>query len=214
MITGSGTETPQWTADALALISLTTTSPLVKRSTADENAITFAWPVSGATITGEVSLDNGNYAAVGGAIAFLRTENSKHYYTLAYDAADRPAAEGIARYKLVDGTYTRYVNLRVEPAPIETDLTSIFTSLNTGVMVSGVTSDAVSDIFETYRLGESYAATGIEGTPAQLLYAIQQTFSDFGISGTTVTVRKLDGSTALTFTLDDETTPLSRTRAT
>lgn len=91
---------------------------------------------------------------------------------------------------------------------------NISNSLGSGVVVSGVTSDAVSDIFEGYSLTESYAATGTEGTPAQLLYAIQQVFSEFGISGTTVTVKKLDGSTAMTFTLDDDTTPTSRTRAT
>lgn len=87
----------------------------VERSTSDTNSITFAWPVSGATITGTCSLNNGAYGAVAGAIAFLRTETGKHYYTLAYNAADRPAAEGQVRYKFVDGTYTRYVVIRVEP---------------------------------------------------------------------------------------------------
>lgn len=197
-----------------AIDTLLAVSPaIVERSIADENSITFAWPVSGATITGQKSINNGTYTTTSGDIEFLRTENSKHYYTLAYSSYDRPTEEGVVRYKLTDDTYTRYINLRVEPVYTES-LTNIQNSLDTGVMVSGLTSDAVSDIFETYKLGESYAATGIEGTPAQLLYAIQQTFSDFGISGTTVTVRKLDGSTALTFTLDDDTNPLSRTRAT
>jgi hypothetical protein len=36
-----------------------------------------------------------------------------------------------------------------------------------------------------------------------------------GISGTTLTAKKLDGSTtSMTFTLDDATTPTSQTRAT
>lgn len=84
----------------------------VQRSLDDDKPITFAWPVSGATITGTVSLDNGSYAAVQGAIAFLRTEDGKHFYTLAFDADDRPTEEGTARYKFVDGTYTRYVVLQ------------------------------------------------------------------------------------------------------
>ena len=87
----------------------------VERSVSDTNAITFAWPVSGATITGTRSLNNGSYGAVAGAIAFLRTETGKHYYTLAYNSADRPAAEGQVRYKFIDGTYTGYVVVRVEP---------------------------------------------------------------------------------------------------
>jgi hypothetical protein len=95
-----------------ALTTLGSDSTTVERSVSDTNAITFSWPVSGATITGTASLNNGSYGAVAGAIAFLRTETGRHYYTLAYNVADRPAAEGQVRYKLVDGTYTGYVVLR------------------------------------------------------------------------------------------------------
>ncbi len=52
-------------------------------------------------------------------------------------------------------------------------------------------------------------------TLAQTLFAILQQAGEFAISGTTITVKKLDGSsTAMTFTLDDSTNPTSRTRAT
>jgi hypothetical protein len=85
----------------------------VQRTVDDTKAITFSWPVSGATITGQKSVDNGAYSAVSGAIAFLRTESNRHYYTLAYNAADRLDVEGTIRYKLTDGTYTKYVNLHV-----------------------------------------------------------------------------------------------------
>lgn len=95
------------------LSAVGTSAVTVTRSTADEHAITFAWPVSGATITGTRSINNGSYTDVEGAIAFLRTETGKHYYTLAYDSADRPAAEGQVRYKFVDGTYTGYVVVRI-----------------------------------------------------------------------------------------------------
>ena len=95
-----------------SLTTLGSESTTVERSVSDTNAITFAWPVSGATITGTRSLNNGSYGAVTGAIAFLRSETGKHYYTLAYNSADRPAAEGQVRYKFVDGTHTGYVVLR------------------------------------------------------------------------------------------------------
>jgi hypothetical protein len=95
-----------------ALITLGSDSTTVERSVSDTNAITFSWPVSGASITGTASLNNGSYGAVAGAIAFLRTETGRHYYTLAYNVADRTAAEGQVRYKFVDGTYTGYVVLR------------------------------------------------------------------------------------------------------
>jgi len=49
---------------------------------------------------------------------------------------------------------------------------------------------------------------------AQALFLIQQTVGEFAISGTTITAKKLDGAaTAATYTLDDGTSPTSRTRA-
>lgn len=67
----------------------------------------------------------------------------------------------------------------------------------------------------TTALTESYAADGVAPTPAQILFLISQHLSESSISGTTKTVKKLDGTTtAATFTLDDATTPTSITRAT
>ena len=109
--TGSGLTSlaSQTSVNALGSASAIT----VERSVSDANSITFAWPVSGATITGTKSINNAiPYTAVSGTIAFLRTETGKHYYTLAHNAADRPSAEGQVRYAFVDGTYTRYVVLR------------------------------------------------------------------------------------------------------
>ena len=66
----------------------------------------------------------------------------------------------------------------------------------------------------TQALTEAYATDGSAATAAQLLYMIQQSVSEFSISGTTKTVKKLDGSTtAGTFTLNDATNPSSITRA-
>ncbi len=67
----------------------------------------------------------------------------------------------------------------------------------------------------TAALTESYAADGAAATTAQLLYMLWAALSEFGISGTTISCKKLDGATeAMTFTLDDATNPTSRTRAT
>lgn len=87
---------------------------IVERSPSDTNPITFTFPVSGATLTGVVSINNGVDTAVAGALAFYRTEeNGKHWYTLAYNVTDRPASEGTARYKFSYGTDDAYVTLRV-----------------------------------------------------------------------------------------------------
>jgi len=61
---------------------------------------------------------------------------------------------------------------------------------------------------------ESYASDNAAATPAQLLYMIHCAVSEFSISSTTITGKKLDGSTtAMTWTLNDATSPTSRTRA-
>tara|TARA_Y100000401_G_scaffold30623_1_gene22374 strand:+ start:13029 stop:15281 length:2253 start_codon:yes stop_codon:yes gene_type:complete len=61
---------------------------------------------------------------------------------------------------------------------------------------------------------ESYASDGAAATPAQLLYMIYCCVSEFAVSGTTITGKKLDGSTtAMTWTINDGTNPTSRTRA-
>lgn len=71
----------------------------------------------------------------------------------------------------------------------------------------------VTEILTT-QMAESYAAPGVAPTLAQALFLIQQTIGDFSISSTTLVVKKLDGSTAATYTLDDASNPSSRIRAT
>ncbi len=73
---------------------------------------------------------------------------------------------------------------------------------------------AVADIL-TAQMVESYAPDGTAPTLAQALFQIMQQAGVFSVSGTTITVKKLDGvATAMTFTLDDASNPTSRTRAT
>ena len=73
---------------------------------------------------------------------------------------------------------------------------------------------AEMDATWTTAMTESYASDGATMTPAQALYMILCAVSEFTISSTTVTGKKLDGSTtAMTWTLNDATSPTSRTRA-
>lgn len=71
------------------------------------------------------------------------------------------------------------------------------------------------DALYTRQLTEAYAADGAAPTVAQALMQIQQMLTEFGISGTTMTVKKLDGTTtAFTLTLNDGSAPTALTRAT
>ncbi len=80
--------------------------------------------------------------------------------------------------------------------------------------VGSLAAQAVTDILTT-QMTEAYNADGTAPTLAQALFMILQQAGEFSISGTTITVKKLDGSTtAATFTLDDGSDPTSRTRAT
>jgi hypothetical protein len=65
------------------------------------------------------------------------------------------------------------------------------------------------------QLIESYAADGAAPTVAQALMMLLQHHQQKSVSGTTVTIKKLDKSTtAATYTLDSATDPTSITRAT
>ena len=64
-------------------------------------------------------------------------------------------------------------------------------------------------------LADSVPADGTRPSIAQALYMLVQFMTERSVSGTTLTVRKTDGSTALmTFTLNDATSPTAITRAT
>jgi 3D (Asp-Asp-Asp) domain-containing protein len=66
----------------------------------------------------------------------------------------------------------------------------------------------------TTQMTEAYAADGTAPTLAQAVFLIMQMLTEKSISSTTLTVKKLDGSTsAATFTLDSATTPTSITRS-
>ena len=100
-------------------ISAVSTFPIVERSSNDTNDISFVWPVTSASISGDVSINNAAYVSASGGLNFLRTDGSRHLYTLGYSVYDRPSSEGTARYQLSDGTYTKYLNLRVEGSSVD-----------------------------------------------------------------------------------------------
>lgn len=76
-------------------------------------------------------------------------------------------------------------------------------------------STAGLDAILQQQLTEGYNADGAAPTLEEALMGIYQRLTEFAIVGTTITVKKLDGSTtAMTLTMDDATDPTSSTRAT
>lgn len=66
----------------------------------------------------------------------------------------------------------------------------------------------------TVAATESYATDGAAATPIQLAYMTWSLLAERSRSGVTLTAGKLDGTAAMTFTLDSATAPSSQTRAT
>jgi hypothetical protein len=81
-------------------------------------------------------------------------------------------------------------------------------------LINGLADISVSDILTT-QMTESYSADGTAPTLAQAVFLMLQFLYERSVTGTTATIKKLDGSTAAaTCTLDDGTDPTSITRAT
>ncbi len=79
---------------------------------------------------------------------------------------------------------------------------------------TGMESGAVSNILTT-AMTEAYSTDGSTMTLAQFAYGIWAMLAEASVSSTTVTTKKLDGSTtAMTFTINDASTPTSITRTT
>jgi len=98
----------------------------------------------------------------------------------------------------VDAALTDY------DAPTKAEMDTAFTALN---------DIAVIDITQR-QIPDSVPADGTRPTIEQALYMITQFLYERAVAGTTVTVKKVDGSTSLlTLTLDDGTDPTSITRA-
>jgi len=117
---------------------------------------------------------------------------------------------------VVDGIQADLSNGTDGLGAIKADTAAILVDTGTTLPASlaALNDISVADILTT-QMTESYAADGVAPTLAQALFLVQQELGDFAISGTTITVKQIDGTTtAATFTLDDGTSPTSKTRAT
>ncbi len=81
--------------------------------------------------------------------------------------------------------------------------------------VTGLTTATITAAVLTTQMTESYSVDGVAPTLAQAVMLCQQALTEFSIATTTMTIKKVDGSTtAATCTLNDGTTPTAITRAT
>ena len=113
---------------------------------------------------------------------------------------------------LVDTDTTIPATLSTIAGYIDTEVAAIKAKTD-NLPAAPASSGDVTGVWTT-AMTESYASDGATMTPAQALYMLLSAVTEFSIAGTTITCKKLDGSTtAMTFTLNDGTNPTSRTRA-
>ena len=132
-------------------------------------------------------------------------------------AAATPSVAGVPEVDLthVAGATTSVSVLATNVASTNTIVSSTGVVVGAGSKTGYELSTSGIDALFTRQLTQSYAADGVAPTVAQALFLIQQMLGDFAISGTTLTVRQLNGSaTAATFTLDSSTAPTAITRTT
>ena len=117
------------------------------------------------------------------------------------------------------GSPTTAVNLSSTNIDVDQVVASVSGAVGSVTTVSDKTgyrlsSTGVDDVLRT-ALTEGYATDGSTFTLEQALYMLWSLLAERNISSTTLTAKKLNGSTsAMTFTLDSATTPTSQTRAT
>jgi len=86
-------------------------------------------------------------------------------------------------------------------------------AIDSNALAASAASEIATAVY-TGQMTESYRAAGVSPTLAQSLFELIAQMGDSSISGTTKTLKKLDGTTAKTFTLDSSTAPTSITEAT
>lgn len=97
---------------------------------------------------------------------------------------------------------------------IDANVGAMATDVMTSTALAASAASEIATAVLTTAMTESYATDGATMTLAQACYMLLAVGAEFSISGTTLTCKKVDGSTtAMTFTLDDATNPTSRTRA-
>ena len=100
----------------------------------------------------------------------------------------------------------------LQPAVIDSTHFAADAIDSNALAASAVTEVATATL--TTAMTESYRAAGVAPTLAQTAFELLAHMGDSAISGTTKTLKKIDGTTAKTFTLDSATTPTSITEAT
>lgn len=130
-------------------------------------------------------------------------------------AVGAPDTAGYPKVTIKDGTGTGELDTLSGKVLLQDGAVTAAVVATGAIDADALAADVIADIFQGTALTQSYATDGAAATPAQLLYMIWAMLAEKSVSGTTLTVKQLNGSTtAMTFTLNSATDPTSITRAT
>ncbi len=220
--------TPVSTMDALTLVATATNLTNAPTSgdltatmkTSVTTAATAATPVA-ASVTGTVGSVTGN---VGGSVASVTaavgitgdlSATMKTSVTTAATAATPTAAAVTGAVGSVTGAVGSVTGLTASDVGAIKTKTDNLPASPAAVGAAMTLTGAYDYAKGTAAMVESYAADGAAPTPEQMQFMIWALLAERAIASTTLTAKKLDGSTpAMTFTLDDATNPSSQTRTT
>ena len=149
-------------------------------------------------VTGNLSGSVGSVTGAVGSVTGLTTSNLDVAVSTLATAANLATAAGYIDTE-VAAIKAKTDNLPASPAAVGSEMT-----LTT----------AYDFAKGTVAMTEGYAADGATATPSQMMYMLWSLMAEKSISSTTLTAKKLDGTTsAMVFTLSDATSPTSITRA-
>lgn len=182
--------------------------PLVKRGVVDFAVAADYSPASGDT---KISKDGGAVANTTNTPAAV-TGTGSALWTLTLTAAELTAGE--VQMQLIDSATKAVEDQCLTVYTYGHASAKIVRDLSVDLTAAAVNAEVV-DALATDVIADSVPADGSRPTIAQGVYLISQFLLERAVSGTTVTVKKPDGSTTLmTLTLNDGTSPTSITRAT
>jgi hypothetical protein len=156
--------------------------------------------LTAASLTAKLAKEGGAFGARSDATAIAHDADG--YYSVALDATDT-------------GTVGRLRVSITGPGliPFNEDFVVLSGAVYDSLFGSAALSTLTASALLTTQMAESYNADGVAPTVAQALMGTLQRLTDFAMSGTTITVRRLDGSTtAMVLTTDSATAPTSSTR--
>jgi len=192
-----------------------------------------------ANTNGVVTLDEALTSAPANGVTFEILNSHMHPKSQIAAAVRTELATELARIDVASSTLATAANLATLTGYVDTEIAAILADTNElqtdwanggrldTILDARSSQTSVDDLPTnaelaaaittalTTALTEGYRSTGATGSVRDLLYEILQNITEFGISGTTKTVKKLDGSTtAKTYTLDSSTDPTSITETT